>query len=157
MMIIIVLFGRPFENAPGGRQGWIKTATRVFQGLRIAVNDELKTLQNALYSSFDVLSPGGRLAVISFHSLEDRVVKQTFLDILGFQREETNAEMSVRPERQIEESIDKELKEKEAWIKQTVISSKGVILTKRPITPSEEEEKLNRRARSAKLRVIQKL
>ena len=54
-------------------------------------------------------------------------------------------------------SIDKELKEKEVWIKQTVISSKGVILTKRPITPSEEEEKLNRRARSAKLRVIQKL
>ncbi|KAJ0265932.1 hypothetical protein HA466_0000110 [Hirschfeldia incana] len=142
----------------GGRQGWIKTATRVFQGLRIAVNDELKTLQNALYSSFDVLSPGGRLAVISFHSLEDRVVKQTFLDILGFQREETiSTEMSLKPERQIEESIDKELKEKEAWIKQTVISSKGVILTKRPITPSEEEEKLNRRARSAKLRVIQKL
>lgn len=143
----------------GGRQGWIKTATRVFQGLRIAVNDELKTLQNALYSSFDVLSPGGRLAVISFHSLEDRVVKQTFLDILGFQREETSTTemMSLKPERQIEENIDKELKEKEAWIKQTVISSKGVILTKRPITPSEEEEKLNRRARSAKLRVIQKL
>lgn len=121
------------------------------------MNDELKTLQNALYSSFHVLSPGGRLAVISFHSLEDRVVKQTFLDILGFQREETSTETSVKPERQIEESIDKELKEKEAWIKQTVISSKGVILTKRPITPSEEEEKLNRRARSAKLRVIQKL
>ncbi|KAL0736146.1 hypothetical protein Bca4012_012356 [Brassica carinata] len=143
----------------GGRQGWIKTATRVFQGLRIAVNDELKTLQNALYSSFDVLSPGGRLAVISFHSLEDRVVKQTFLDILGFQREETTSTemMSLKPERQIEESIEKELKEKEAWIKQTVISSKGVILTKRPITPSEDEEKLNRRARSAKLRVIQKL
>ncbi|KAL1208985.1 hypothetical protein V5N11_034476 [Cardamine amara subsp. amara] len=141
----------------GGRQGWIKTATRVFQGLRIAVNDELKTLQNSLYSSFDVLSPGGRLAVISFHSLEDRVVKQTFLDILGFQREEVNGEVSVKPERQIEESIEKELKEKEGWIKQTVIGSKGVILTKRPITPSEEEERLNRRARSAKLRVIQKL
>ncbi|RID42389.1 hypothetical protein BRARA_J02273 [Brassica rapa] len=154
---LVDLIKRMSPPSRGGRQGWIKTATRVFQGLRIAVNDELKTLQNALYSSFDVLSPGGRLAVISFHSLEDRVVKQTFLDILGFQREETNAEMSVKPERQIEERIDKELKEKEAWIKQTVISSKGVILTKRPITPSEEEEKLNRRARSAKLRVIQKL
>ncbi|EOA20685.1 hypothetical protein CARUB_v10000997mg [Capsella rubella] len=142
----------------GGRQGWIKTATRVFQGLRIAVNDELKTLQNSLYSSFDVLSPGGRLAVISFHSLEDRVVKQTFLDILGFQREEINGEgSSVKPERQIEESIEKELKDKDTWIKQTVIGSKGAILTKRPITPSEEEERLNRRARSAKLRVIQKL
>ncbi|KAF3503662.1 hypothetical protein F2Q69_00045056 [Brassica cretica] len=154
---LVDLIRRMSPPSRGGRQGWIKTATRVFQGLRIAVNDELKTLQNALYSSFDVLSPGGRLAVISFHSLEDRVVKQTFLDILGFQREETSTEMSVKPERQIEESIDKELKEKEAWIKQTVISSKGVILTKRPITPSEEEEKLNRRARSAKLRVIQKL
>lgn len=121
------------------------------------MNDELKTLQNSLYSTFDVLSPGGRLAVISFHSLEDRVVKQTFLDILGFQREEINGEVSVKPERQIEERVEKELKEKEAWIKQTVIGSKGVILTKRPITPSEEEERLNRRARSAKLRVIQKL
>lgn len=120
------------------------------------MNDELKTLQNSLYSSFDVLAPGGRLAVISFHSLEDRVVKQTFLDILGFQREEINGEVSVKPERQIEESIE-ELKEKEGWIKQTVTGSKGVILTKRPITPSEEEERLNRRARSAKLRVIQKL
>lgn len=122
------------------------------------MNDELKTLQNSLYSSFDVLAPGGRLAVISFHSLEDRVVKQTFLDILGFQREEINGEgSSVKPERQIEERVEKELKEKEEWIKQTVIASKGVILTKRPITPSEEEERLNRRARSAKLRVIQKL
>lgn len=122
------------------------------------MNDELKTLQNSLYSSFDVLAPGGRLAVISFHSLEDRVVKQTFLDILGFQREEINGEGNcVKPERQIEERVEKELKEKEAWIKQTVIGSKGVILTKRPITPSEEEERLNRRARSAKLRVIQKL
>ena len=54
-------------------------------------------------------------------------------------------------------SIDKELKEKEVWIKQTVISSKGVLLTKIPFTPSEEEEKLNPRARSAKLRVIRNL
>ena len=54
-------------------------------------------------------------------------------------------------------SIDKELKEKEVWIKQTVISSKGVILTKKHITPLEEEEKLNRRETCAKLRVIQNL
>ncbi|TXG62423.1 hypothetical protein EZV62_013786 [Acer yangbiense] len=96
----------------GGRQGWIKTATRVFQALRIAVNDELKTLENSLYACFDCLAPGGRLAVIAFHSLEDRII---------------------------------------------IKGRNGTILTKRPITPSEEEERLNRRSRSAKLRVIQKV
>ncbi|XP_010555458.1 PREDICTED: uncharacterized protein LOC104824957 [Tarenaya hassleriana] len=138
----------------GGRQGWIKTATRVFQGLRIAVNDELKTLQQSIYASFEVLAPGGRLAVISFHSLEDRIVKQTFLDILGFQREEKNPE---EPRKHVEEELsDKDFGANESWIKQTVRSSNGIILTKRPITPSEEEERQNRRSRSAKLRVIQK-
>ncbi|CAM8967148.1 unnamed protein product [Rhodiola kirilowii] len=94
--------------AKGGRQGWIKTATRVFQALRIAVNDELKVLEDALYACFDCLAPGGRLAVISFHSLEDRIV-----------------------------SMDR-------------------FSPKRPITPTEEEEEVNKRSRSAKLRVIQK-
>ncbi|KAL4029737.1 hypothetical protein IC575_007958 [Cucumis melo] len=126
----------------GGRQGWIKTATRVFQALRIAVNDELNVLQNSLYTCFDCLAPGGRLAVISFHSLEDRVVKQTFLDI-------------INPKTEGDE-VAKIIDEKEEWIKQTVKGSKGRVLTKRPITPSEEEERLNRRSRSAKLRVIQK-
>lgn len=143
--------------ATGGRQGWIKTATRVFQALRIAVNDELKTLEDSLYACFDCLTPGGRLAVISFHSLEDRIVKQTFLDIINSNGEDESGEGGEQ------EGCGKDLRnirndndEKEAWIKQMVQGWNGTILTKRPITPSEEEERLNRRSRSAKLRVIQK-
>ncbi|XP_058724795.1 uncharacterized protein LOC131596212 [Vicia villosa] len=140
----------PMKN---GRQGWIKTATRVFQALRIAVNDELKTLEDSLYSCFDCLAPGGRLAVISFHSLEDRIVKQTFLNIIKGNEDTVEGESCNSDLRKM---ID-EIKEKEAWIKQVMHGSNGIVLTKRPITPSEEEEELNRRSRSAKLRVIQKL
>ena len=136
----------------GGRQGWIKMATRVFQALRIAVNDELKTLEDSLYYCFDCLAPGGRLAVISFHSLEDRIVKQTFLNIIKG-REDVEERESLNS---VLRNTSDEIKEKEAWIKQVIYGSNGTILTKRPITPSGEEEKLNRRSRSAKLRVIQK-
>ncbi|KAA3457753.1 ribosomal RNA small subunit methyltransferase H-like [Gossypium australe] len=129
----------------GGRQGWIKTATRVFQALRIAVNDELKTLEDSLHACFDCLAPGGRLAVISFHSLEDRIVKQAFLKIIGEEGRDSVRKVEGRED------------EKELWIRQTIQGSNGTILTKRPITPSEKEEGFNRRSRSAKLRVIQKL
>lgn len=132
-----------------GRQGWIKTATRVFQALRIAVNDELQTLEDALYSCFDVLSPGGRLAVISFHSLEDRIVKKTFLDLIKGDEDESYANSTGRK--------DEIHYEEELWSKHRVVGKYGTILTKRPITPTVEEEKLNRRCRSAKLRVIQKV
>lgn len=138
--------------ATEGRQGWIKTATRVFQALRIAVNDELKTLEDSLYACFDCLSSGGRLAVISFHSLEDRIVKQTFLSIINSDKESDKEEECRKELRSIRDDNN----EKEAWIKQMVPGLSGTILTKRPITPSEEEERLNRRSRSAKLRVIQK-
>ncbi|KAI3996416.1 hypothetical protein MKX01_021655 [Papaver californicum] len=134
-----------------GRQGWMKTATRVFQALRIAVNDELKILEDTLYVSFDCLSPGGRLAVISFHSLEDRIVKKTFLDIIqvGDGNGVIKEEKAIAKREEDDEG-------KETWIKQKIIGRKGINLTKRPITPCEEEERLNRRCRSAKLRVIQK-
>ncbi|VAI43448.1 ribosomal RNA small subunit methyltransferase H-like [Triticum dicoccoides] len=131
----------------GGRQGWIKTATRVFQALRIAVNDELQTLEDALHSCFDCLAPDGRLAVISFHSLEDRIVKQTFLELIRGDEAEDDEEDLVCAD------IDDE---DEPWFKQRVQGTNGTVLTKRPTTPSQEEEKLNQRCRSAKLRVIQK-
>ncbi|XP_023768633.3 uncharacterized protein LOC111917201 [Lactuca sativa] len=134
------------SGGKGGRQGWIKTATRVFQGLRIAVNDELKTLEASLYDCFRCLAPGGRLAVISFHSLEDRIVKQTFLDII--KSNSVDGSGSAFP--------DLKNVENEPWIKQMIGGVGGTILTKRPITPSQDEEKLNVRCRSAKLRVIQR-
>ncbi|XP_039146311.1 LOW QUALITY PROTEIN: ribosomal RNA small subunit methyltransferase H [Dioscorea cayenensis subsp. rotundata] len=122
----------------GGRQGWIKTATRVFQALRIAVNDELRTLEDALYACFDCLSCGGRLAVISFHSLEDRIVKRTFLNL-------------------VDKVVDDADIDRKEMNKEEVQDKKGHILTKRPITPTQDEERLNRKCRSAKLRIIQKL
>ncbi|KAJ8773408.1 hypothetical protein K2173_028585 [Erythroxylum novogranatense] len=137
----------------GGRQGWIKTATRVFQALRIAVNDELGVLEKSLRTCFQCLAPGGRLAVISFHSLEDRIVKKTFLDIVeSDDRDENEGEEDGRERRKLRN----ETEANEAWIRQTIRGSNGAILTKRPITPSEEEERLNCRCRSAKLRVIEK-
>lgn len=140
-----------------GRQGWIKTATRVFQALRIAVNDELKTLEDSICVCFESLSSGGRLAVISFHSLEDRIVKQAFLNIMncsevdggGVEDEEVKRLRELR-------KINLDTVKEEAWIKQVIQGQNGTILTKRPITPSEKEETLNPRSRSAKLRVIQK-
>ncbi|KAH1225104.1 Ribosomal RNA small subunit methyltransferase H [Glycine max] len=184
---LLDLIRRVTPPMKGGRQGWIKMATRVFQALRIAVNDELKTLEDSLYSCFDCLAPGGRLAVISFHSLEDRIVKQTFLNIIKGredveERESLNSVLRntsdeiKEKERGLEDRIVKqtflniikgredveereslnsvlrntsdEIKEKEAWIKQVIYGSNGTILTKRPITPSGEEEKLNRRTKA---------
>ncbi|KAK1276745.1 hypothetical protein QJS04_geneDACA004186 [Acorus gramineus] len=149
---LVSLVQKTSSAKSGGRQGWIKTATRVFQALRIAVNDELKTLEDSLYACFNCLSSGGRLAVISFHSLEDRIVKKTFLDIIEKGDGNENADReSFKSSREVDNE------EVKAWSKQRVIGKYGTILTKRPITPTVEEENMNRRSRSAKLRVIQKL
>ncbi|MBS1983998.1 MAG: 16S rRNA (cytosine(1402)-N(4))-methyltransferase RsmH [Bdellovibrionales bacterium] len=93
-------------------------ATRVFQALRIAVNDELGELERLLAWAPRALKPGGRLAIISFHSLEDRIVKNAFRALAA--------------------------------------SEDFVILTKKPLGPQDGEEAANPRARSAKLRVIEK-
>jgi 16S rRNA (cytosine1402-N4)-methyltransferase len=104
--------------------GWYKRkktncATKTFQALRIAVNDEMLSTKEGVEKAIEYLNPGGRIAVISFHSIEDRLIKILF-------------------------------KEKQ---------KKGVcaIITKKPIQPSKEELKENPRARSAKLRVCEKL
>ncbi|MCX6736164.1 MAG: 16S rRNA (cytosine(1402)-N(4))-methyltransferase RsmH [Candidatus Parcubacteria bacterium] len=104
--------------------GWYRSArkihfaTKTFQALRMAVNDEIRALEEALNSSWEALSPGGRIAIISFHSTEDRLVKKFF--------------------------------------KEKAKEGEGILITKKPIVPSEEELKSNKRARSAKLRIIEK-
>ncbi|KAL6556517.1 hypothetical protein OROGR_005805 [Orobanche gracilis] len=150
---LVDLIRRSTSWTRGGRQGWIKTATRVFQALRIAVNDELNILKDSIYSCFDCLGSGGRLAIITFHSLEDRIVKQVFLEIAccrngGCYNKEGHSSNCMKYDM---------YKEKEAWIKPMVQGLNACVLTKRPITPSDSEERLNPRSRSAKLRVIEKI
>lgn len=83
-------------------------------------------------------------------------MKQTFLDIIKG-KEDHIEEGEVESCHNDLRNIGSGVQEKEAWIRQTIHGSNGTILTKRPVTPSEDEEKLNRRSRSAKLRVIQKV
>lgn len=116
---------------PGQR---LHPATRTFLALRIAVNDELGALERALPQALEILRPGGRLVVISFHSLEDRIVKQFF------QRE---AKDCICPPR--------------APICVCGHKARVRILTRKPVTPSPEEVAMNPRSRSAKLRAVEKL
>ena len=116
-------------------------ATKVFQALRIATNNELSELQSLLKSGFSVLKSNGRLAIITFHSLEDRLVKTTFLEWTGQKRRERiprNLPMSEDQLRQISQAM-------------------GDLIKPFPLVPSDPEILANPRARSAKLRVITKL
>ena len=112
----------------------VHPATRTFQALRIAVNEELASIEEVLPQAVAVLKPGGRLAVISFHSLEDRIVKEFF-------REQSRDRVNPPYERIYEEERKATLKE----------------VNRKPITPSEQEIKTNPRARSAKLRIVEKI
>jgi 16S rRNA (cytosine1402-N4)-methyltransferase len=123
------------EQAVGRRPGsQSHPATKTFQALRIAVNQELASLIEALPRALGLLGFGSRLVVISYHSLEDRIVKQFF------QRESRNC---ICPPEQPTCTCGHK-----ATLK---------ILTKRPVTPSEEETKRNPRSRSAKLRAAERL
>lgn len=107
-------------------------ARKVFQAIRIEVNQELEILEQALLDAFSLLNSGGRISVITFHSLEDRIVKNVFKKLTE------------------EDEVSKKL----PTIK---TNQKAKLITKKPIIPSEEELEKNRRSRSAKLRVIEKI
>lgn len=107
------------NDVKGGRKGKIHPATQTFQALRIAVNQELEVITQTLPKAIALLNPGGRLAIISYHSLEDRIVKQTFRNL--YQQKQIN------------------------------------LITKKPVRATRSEILNNPRARSAKLRVIEKI
>jgi 16S rRNA (cytosine1402-N4)-methyltransferase len=117
-----------------GRRGRIHPATRAFQALRIAVNRELESLEAALPQAIELLAPGGRLAVISFHSLEDRIVKRFFVD---------QAATCVCP----------------PGLPMCVCGRSPAvrIVTRHGVRPSAPEVEENPRSRSATLRVVEKL
>ena len=117
---------------PRGRKA-VNPATRTFQGIRIEINDELSAIERCLPAAFERLAPGGVLAAISFHSLEDRIVKRFCRKMAG-RPEHAN---DYRP------------------IEERTVQAKMV--STRPILPTEEEIKMNPRSRSARMRAIRKL
>lgn len=118
--------------APARRTGG-HPAKRVFQAIRIAVNDELGVFEDAIHQAIEVLRPGGRVCVITFHSLEDRMCKVAFKE--KSQLPELPPGLPIIP------------KEYEPTLK---------LITRKPILPSEDELEANNRARSAKLRIAEK-
>jgi 16S rRNA (cytosine1402-N4)-methyltransferase len=140
-----IVGGRPFQTTgqlasaiekaiPRHKGDKIHPATRIFQALRIAVNDELKAVEDIIPLAIDLLAPGGKLAVISFHSLEDRIVKQ------GFRLASTDC---ICPPK-----VPVCVCGHQASVK---------LVNRKPIEASEAEIARNPRSRSAKLRVVEKL
>lgn len=120
-----------FMKSPSDKR---KVAVQLFQALRIAVNDELEVLKKALSEALALLAPGGRVVIISYHSLEDRLVKQAF--------REAARECICPPQ-----VLRCECSGKPSY----------KLLTKKPVTPSPQELQTNPRSRSAKLRALQRL
>ncbi len=117
---------------PRGRKA-VHPATRTFQGIRVEVNDELSAIERGLPAAFDRLLPGGVLAAISFHSLEDRIVKRFCRKMAG--RPEHAGDTRTQDER--------------------VVQAK--MISTRPISPADDEISINPRSRSARMRTLRKL
>jgi 16S rRNA (cytosine1402-N4)-methyltransferase len=116
-----------------GERFLTKTLARIFQAVRIEVNNELSNLETMLAAAVDALIPGGRIVVISYHSLEDRIVKQFFRQKSGVHGRQDPMPLRMQQEKPVVR-----------------------ILTKKPLVPTEDEIQQNSRARSAKLRVAEK-
>ena len=125
---------RIIENAlPGFAKKEGHPAKRTFQAIRIEVNNEIKPLYNTVQDSIDALNENGRLCIITFHSLEDRAVKNAYQDAKGKCTCPGDLPYCV-----------------------CGAKSKGEVITRKPILPTDEEQKENSRSRSAKLRVFEK-
>ena len=121
------------ERTVGGRF-LSKTLARVFQAIRIEVNNEMENLKQVLCNCVDVLNPGGRLVIISYHSLEDRLVKYAFRAASARSIPSGN---KIIPDTPLQPVLN--------------------ILTRKPVTASAEEMAINPRSRSAKLRAAEKV
>ena len=116
------------------REGGHHPAKRTFQAIRIEVNGELAIIEPTIKDAVDLLNPGGRIAIITFHSLEDRIVKQTYADLASGCTCPKNFPVCVCGKKPTVKAI-----------------------SKKPVLPSEEELEVNPRSRSAKLRVAEKI
>lgn len=120
------------SEAIGRSKKKLHPATLVFQALRISVNKELESVEKGVKEAINILAPGGRIGVLSFHRLEDRIVKNLF-------------RAASRPFKQI------------VGMKETHILPMLKLLTKKPLIPTFQESRANRRSRSAKLRVAERI
>lgn len=126
--------GDLISRTVGGRKGKLHPATRAFLALRIAVNRELTSLETGLEAALGMLAPGGRMAVISFHGKEDKVVKDRFVSHAG--RWEALAGGGSEWQGEM---------------------PKVLLVNRKPVRPTDEEVRKNPRARSAKLRVVERM
>ncbi len=133
---------------PKYRHGRNHPATRTFQALRIAVNDELLRIERAIPAAAERLTTGGRLAVITFHSLEDRIVKHTFRRLEGRAGAGNKSQFVRHPAR----------KGSTPTVRWPMYEEEGQfrVITRKPIVPTEQELASNPASRSAKLRVLER-
>lgn len=122
------------ENVPISYRKKSNPCRKTFQAIRIEVNSELSILEKSLLDAFSLLKPNGRMCVITFHSLEDRIVKNVFKKLCS-----------------------DDINSKNLPVVPLEMRAKAKLITKKPIIPSGNELELNNRSRSAKLRIIEKL